>query len=315
MPDLPDASSALSAERCLVIAENNEAAYRYAAVGSGETDIVLASPEGTFSGADGAYSRVIVVGFGGNPVVLATLVDQGFEFAQTVSVGASGPLAPASDEWRSAFAPFRVEGVTEGAFPAVALVREPGDDTGDFVRGALSVLEHWVPRPDLRPVQTNASSPEAPRAKVPPKLSTVGRARQALGRLVKSHRRLVILAAVGGLVVIAVTVGLVALLGNYAVGVLAALVLMLVGLSFVFQEFRGWRLQAAVTRIEERSAMLKPVGSPAKAATLAERLEANSDDLNILQRSLAVVELASLDAAKSLERLEQALKTDRGGRA
>lgn len=318
MPDLPEASSTRTAQRCLVIAENIEAAYRYAASDSRETDIVLASADGTFEGAEGSYGQVIVAGFAAAPEVLGTLVASAFGHADTVSLGASGqPTEGSAEAWQAAFGPFRVANVTHGAFPAVQLVQEPCTATGDFVRGALSVLAHWVPRPDLRPVlttDTTSDSSVPPKAPVPA-ASMADRALRLLKNFVKSHRKLAVVGAVGTVLAIAVTVGLVALIDQYAVGVLVLAVLLLLALSTLLQELRGRRLQAAVARIDSRSASLRDLAPPFQPATVAERLNNHSTGLNSLQRSLSVVELASVDAAKSLERLEAALDADRGGRA
>ncbi len=317
MPDLPEASSGTSADRCLVIAESTEAAYRYAASDARETDIVLASADGTFAGAEGTYARVVVAGFASTPDVLGQLVDGAFAHSTIVSVGASGESVEGTSEaWRAAFKAFRVVDVTAAPFPAVNLVREAGADTGDFVRGALSVLSHWEPRPDLRPVgATPITASSAPKSNPPAPASPVVRVRRMAKSFVKSHRRLVILAGVGVLVAVGVTMGLVALINEYALGLLGVALLFLVGLSLLLQEWHGRRLRLAVARIESRSETLTNLAPPAKPATLAERLENNADDLNTLQRSLAVVELASVESAKSLERLEAALDADRGGRA
>ncbi len=317
MPELPDASSSPSTDRCLVIAETIEAAYRYAAADSRETEIVLAAADGTFEQVAGTFGRVIVVGFANDPAVLGALVEQAFAHAQVVSVGASSQtVAGSSDAWSAAFASVRAVGVAEGPFPAVEIVQEPGTGTGEFVRGALSVLAQWEPRPDLRPVLTTPPTSD----KAPPKLdetpaSITDRARRLVTGFVKSHRRLVVAAAGGALVAVAVTVGLIALLDQYAVGVLVLVVLLLLVLSVLLQELRGHRLQAAINRIDTRSAALRDLAPPAKPATLAQRLESNADDLNALIRSLSVVELASVDAAKTLARLESAVDAERGGRA
>lgn len=317
MPDLPEASSATSADRCLVIAESTEAAYRYAASDARETDIVLASADGTFAGAEGAYARVVVAGFASTPEILGRLVDASFAYSDTVSVGASGqPVDGASDDWRTAFESFRVVEVAAGAFPAIDLAHEAGAETGEFLRGALSVLTHWEPRPDLRPAPTPVTSSSSKATKSEPApASPVARVRRMLKKFVASHRRLVILAGVGALVVVAIAMGLVALINEYALGLLGVALLLLVGLSLLLQEVRGLRLQVAVARIDARTATLRDLAPPFKPATVAERMNNHATGLNSLQRSLAVVELASVDAAKTLERLEAALDADRGGRA
>ncbi|MGA8988018.1 hypothetical protein [Aeromicrobium sp.] len=319
MPDLPETPSSASANRSLVLAETAEAAYRYAAVDARETDILLVADDGTFSGIEPPYASVVVAGFGSDPGALGRLVDAAFSYAEIVSVGAAGSaIAGSTNEWRSAFETFRVVDVTTGAFPAVDLAREgsPDSGTGDFVRGALSVLAHWEPRPDLRArpaPTTEILARETPR-KTPPS-APAPRLRKRVEQVVANHRRLVRLAAIGALGVLLVTLGLVALINQYALALLSLALMFLIGAVALRQEQRARRLQSTVDRIDAMSRTLQDMSPPIRPATLTERVHAQGKAIHALQRSVAVVELASVDSARMLERIDSALHNDSENRA
>lgn len=128
---------------------------------------------------------------------------------------------------------------------------------------------------------------------------------QAVRRMIRNHRGSFVLAIVAAAVATCATVGLIAWIGDYALGLLGLTILFSVAVVALRQEQRGRRLQSGVDRVEQS---LKDVVSA--LTPLQKQAHDQGDGLKALQRSLAVVELTTVDSAKAVERLKATLDAD-----
>jgi predicted O-methyltransferase YrrM len=300
MPAASSSSNSPRPSRVLVIGENAEAAYRYAS--SDAADVELVVGQGGAAALSGeAYDQVIVAGFAGTPDVLRTVVDRGFELAGPdghVRVGSgAGPIADDVAAWDVAFAGLSVASVDRGTFPAVELVRSADGTAGTFLAGALTVLGLVDPRPDLKRVPEPAAVDATPaKATARPQRSR----KQVLIEAARRRSKLLIVAATGAVVALAISVGLVAVLDEYFLAILVTITLLAVMATTLRQEQYNRQLGRQMGRVEAAQSGFRD--------KVSARIRQQGKEITQIQRTVGVSQLAVVDTAKTLQRMQVGFK-------
>lgn len=296
--------AASSASTSLVLAESTEAAYRYASSDVPELSIVLAAGDGSVEVAPGPYDRIVVVGFVEAPAVLRTLIDRALDLVsvggKVLVGGAAGPVDDDADRWAQAFDGLRIVSVDQGVFPAIEIAPAEGfaGDTGTFLRGALAVLGAADPRPVLTVTpEPGTAAPKPPATKRAPARPS---RKQALGTFARAHRKQLLLAAVALLVALLISVGLVALIDTYFLGLVATATLLVVVAVALRLEQHHRSMARQLARVDAAQARI----SKALPAQLAADVRQQGKTLNRVQKSLVVNQLAIVDAAQALDRMK-----------
>lgn len=282
----------------LVIGESVEAAYRYAGSDDAEVELLVVGPDGAIEPVGDSFARVVVAGFASAPGTLRTVVDQAFEIAadgQVVIGAGAGLVEPDVAAWDAAFTGLRVASVDRGSFPAVELTRDPVGTAGAFLAGALSVLGLVDPHPDVKvePAPVLEQPPAATKAK--PHAPRPSR-KQQLVDLARSRSKLLLAAAVVVIVGLAISVGLVALLGEYVLAIVVTLTLFAVMGHALLQERRNQQIARELARVAS--------GQSGFRTKVLEQLRDQGKTIADLQKVGGINQLAIVDAAKALQRLE-----------
>ncbi|MBC7630239.1 hypothetical protein [Aeromicrobium sp.] len=313
--------AAATPSTALVIAESTEAAYRYATQDASEVTIVLAGDDGSVD-VTGHYDRVVVVGFTSAPAVLRSVVDHAFDIVtaggRVLVGGAAGQLATDVTPWTRAFDRVQVVTIDRGSFPSVEVAPGAGSDTGAYILGALSVPGASDPRPDLRAASASATAAAGATAAAhaersrPADMSGPGKAkspgplsmRDQLAAAVARHRRPLVAAGIVAVLALAVSIGLVALLGEYFLAMLSTLTLMVMVAVAVRLEQRNRQVQRQLSRVTSSGDGVKGLRSKLRPAVLLDEVREQRKDISAILKVVGVNQLAIVDAAKVLHALQ-----------
>jgi predicted O-methyltransferase YrrM len=302
MPAATSPSRSQRRPQALVIGESAEAAYRYASSDAAELELVVVGADAAADAVGDSFDRVVVVGFTSSPDKLRTVVDRAFELVDAsgqVLVGSSaGPVEPDVAAWDAAFVGLRVVSVDQGYFPSVELARGAEGSAGTFLAGALSVLGLTNPHPDIKaapvpPPVATATTGAKPSARRSSRWQT-------LLSMARSRSKLLIAAAVGMLVALAISVGLVALLGKYFLATVLTLTLCAVLALALRQEQRNRQIGRQLAQAASGQSRFR--------AKLFDQVRSQGKDIARIQKVIGVSQLAIVDTAKTLERLQVSFK-------
>ena len=288
--------------RVLLIAQSREASYRYTRSDCDELNIVLASADAGIEVDNAPYDRVVVAAFSDQPVALRAVIDKAFDLIDEggqVLVGvADAPDGTTPEQWDEAFEGIETAGWGDEAFPAVRVIRSAEADggSGAFLHGLLTALSAPQFRPELapilveQPVDDTAVVHEAAPVKGAAPAPKPQSFRQALGR----RRKLLMIAALGSVGATVVSLVLVAFLNEYFLAVLGTAVVLILGAHALRSEQQSRRILAAGR------------GQQAQVRSLSSKLQ--PAELAAMRRSMANNELAAVDNAKALYRIDLGLR-------